>query len=145
MVKQILIRPMRSDDLDSIIKIDRLILGKARALSWQQNIDSYLRVYPLKCLVAEVENQVAGFIFGDTSNWEYGLPSCAWIEMVGVLPEYQRNGIGKRLVQEFGAQCRSEGLKCVQALVREDDGRLRDFFAAAGFMQGRLVNFEKGA
>lgn len=143
MVGQIVIRPMRSGDIDGIIAIDRLILGRERAISWQQNIDSYLRVYPLRCMVAEVDKKVAGFLLGDVSNWEYGLPSCAWIQIVGVTPEHQRKGIGKKLVEAFGSQCKDDGLKCVQALIRGDDDRLDSFFSAAGFKQGRLLNLQQ--
>ena len=142
MADKVIIRRIEKGEIDSIISISQSIVGKDRSASWQQSIESSLSVYPMKCLVAEVEGKIVGFLIGDTSNWEYGLPPCAWIQMVGVNQEYQHKGIGRMLVQEFGKRCKQEGLRSVQALIREDDERLLKFFSTVGFSGGKLINLE---
>lgn len=143
MADKVTIRTMLKEEIGSIIAISKGIVGKERASSWQQSIESCLNVYPLTCLVADVNGKIVGFLIGDTSNWEYGLPPCAWIQMIGVNQEYQSKGIGRTLVQEFSKRCKLDGLKLVQALIREDDARLRKFFSSSGFGEGRLVNYQQ--
>jgi ribosomal protein S18 acetylase RimI-like enzyme len=143
MVDQVRIRDMQRDDVKHIIAIDKRIIGKERAPSWQQKVELYLETYPLKCLVAKVGDKVVGFLLGDIRGWEYGLPSSGWLEIVGVDPEYQGGGIGKKLVAAFVDYCRSGGVKSVYALIRDDDKRLAKFLRAAGLKRGHLVNFEQ--
>jgi ribosomal protein S18 acetylase RimI-like enzyme len=53
-------------------------------------------------LVAELDGKVIGFIIGDASRWEYGVPeNIGWIDTIGVDPEYQREGIAKILFTEM--------------------------------------------
>lgn len=142
MTDKIVIRDMMKHEIGSIIAISNAIVGKDRAISWHQSIENSLSVFPLKCLVAEEDGKIVGFLIGDTSNWEYGLPRTAWIQMVGVYKEAQGKGIGKKLLQEFGVRCKREGFKSVQALIRKDDESLRKFFSISGFNEGQLENFQ---
>lgn len=143
MLGEVLVRDMKSDDIKSIIAIDKRIVGKERALSWQQKVERYLETYPLKCLVAEVSGKVVGFLLGDIRGWEYGVPSSGWLEIIGVDPEYQRHGIGRKLVTAFVDYCCSGGIKTVHALVRGDDKPIRNFLRGVGFKKGRLMDLEQ--
>lgn len=142
MTDNITIRNMRSHDISNIIAISNGIVGKDRVTSWKQSLESSLGVYPMICLIADINGEIVGFLIGDTSNWEYGLPPCAWIQMIGVKKEYQGKGIGKMLLQQFNTNCKQDGFKLVQAFVRKDDERLCKFFGASGFDTGQLLNFQ---
>jgi Acetyltransferases len=143
MVDEVSIRDMQREDVKYIIAIDKRIIGKQRAPTWQQKVEIYLETYPTKCLVAEVADKVVGFLLGDIRGWEYGLPSSGWVEIVGVTPEYQGKGIGKKLVAAFADYCRSGEVKSVHALIRDDDKRLAHFLRTAGLKKGHLIDFEQ--
>jgi ribosomal protein S18 acetylase RimI-like enzyme len=46
--------------------------------------------------------KVVGFILGDASGWEYGVPNTVgWIDTIGVHPDYQKKGIARALLMEM--------------------------------------------
>ncbi len=48
---------------------------------------------PIALLIVEMDGKVIGFIIGDASGWEYGVPEqVGWIDTIGVDPAYQRKG-----------------------------------------------------
>lgn len=143
MIEQLTIRDMRKEDIETIVDIDRRIVGKARAVSWQNQVETYLGSVPFKCLVGEIEGDVVGFLLGDIRGWELGMTPTGWLEVIGVSPEHQGNGIGRKLVAAFMDYCRSSRVKSVHALVRADDKRLTHFLEAAGFRRGNLLDLEQ--
>ncbi len=47
-------------------------------------------------------SKVVGFILGDASGWEYGVPAnIGWIDTIGVDPAYQKKGVARILIQEM--------------------------------------------
>jgi ribosomal-protein-alanine N-acetyltransferase len=63
-------------------------------------------------LKAVVDGQMTGFIAGDPRPSE----NLAWIATVGVLPEYQRRGIGQALLRECEKQIPQPRIRlCVRA------------------------------
>jgi GNAT superfamily N-acetyltransferase len=142
MSEAIVIRRLEPSDEQPIIDIDAKIVGKERAVSWRQRVFRYLeRYHPPVSHVAEADGVVIGFIIGDIRGWEYGMPSGAWIDIMGVDPAYQGQGLGRRLVEAFVAQCRHQGIKRIHSFMREDDTRIRRFLEAAGFSRGALVEY----
>jgi ribosomal protein S18 acetylase RimI-like enzyme len=138
------IRKMTPADVRAILAIDEKIVGEHRSASWQQRIDRYLEIYyPPVCQVAEVGGRVVGFILGDVRGWEYGLRAGGWIDIMGVDPEYQKQGIGRMLVTAFVEQCHQEGIKAVHVMVRAEDNPMQSFFRSVGFQRGRLMEMEK--
>lgn len=142
MADDLTIRDMKSEDVKSIIAIDKKIVGKDRASTWQQKVQSYLETFPFKCLVGEVGGKVVGFLLGDIRGWEYGLPPTGWLELVGVAPDYQGRGIGRKLIAAFVDYCRSRKVSSVHAMVKDEDSRLQGFLSATGFQKGHLVVLE---
>jgi ribosomal protein S18 acetylase RimI-like enzyme len=62
-------------------------------------------------LKAVVDGQMVGFIAGDPRRTE----GMAWIATVGVLPEYQRQGIGRALLRECEKRLNTPRLRlCVR-------------------------------
>jgi ribosomal protein S18 acetylase RimI-like enzyme len=65
-----------------------------------------------------------------------------WIDMIGVHPQYQHLGIGRKLVETFCEVCEQNKVE-VQVLLREDDEQLKKFFSILNFHRGNMVNFVK--
>jgi len=139
----IIVRKLTKDDIDAVLEVDRVIVGKERVPSWPQKAASHLETYyPPLCHVAEAGGKVVGFILGDVRGAEYGLPLSGWVDMVGVHPEYQRRGLGRMLAEAFVRECHRRGLK-TRAIIREDDERVQKYLLSLGFRKGPLVQFEK--
>lgn len=141
-LSQVKIRPISVNDLDSIVEIERKILGKARRDYWKNKLED--SKYPLSSLVAEYNEKVIGFIVGEVSGWEFGVPdTVAWISTIGVDPQYQHKGVARKLGQEFIKNLKSFGVTIVYTLVNWNDWDLLKFFRNMGFSRGgEMINLE---
>ena len=143
MEKKVKIRGLTSKDLPAIIEIDRKVLGKPRPEYWKRKIEVSEFRPPLASLVAELDGKVIGFILGDVSGWEFGVPdNTGMIETVGVDPAYQRKGIARLLTRELIRSFRLNGVQKINTLVEWDDWDLLQFFHAMGFKRGQRINLE---
>jgi ribosomal protein S18 acetylase RimI-like enzyme len=138
------LRPLTIGDLDAIVEIDRKVLGKARGDYWKKKIELPNARYPLTCLVAEYEGRVIGFIVGEVSGWEFGVPdTIGWISTIGVDPTYQHQGVARKLSQEFIRNLKVIGVTIVYTLVNWSDWDLLKFFRTMGFTRGGdMINLE---
>ncbi|MFX0183830.1 MAG: GNAT family N-acetyltransferase [Candidatus Hodarchaeota archaeon] len=138
-----IIRIMKEEDLDRIIEIDNKVLGERRPDYWEREVEMAGKKSPLPSLVAEIEGTVVGFIFGDASGWEYGVPeNIGWIDTIGVDPAYQKKGIGRLLMTELLNYMKKVGVDTVYTLVNWRDWELLRFFDAIGFKRGDMINLE---
>ena len=138
-------RPLTIGDLDAIVEIDRKVLGKPREDFWKKRMEQVsVTQYPHSCLVAELEGKVIGFILGEVSGWEFGVPdTIGWITTIGVDPAYQHRGVAKRLGEEYIKNVKAIGVSLVYTLVNWNDWDLLKFFRAMGFARGGdMINLE---
>jgi ribosomal protein S18 acetylase RimI-like enzyme len=145
LLNQMSIRPLTLSDLDAIVEIDRRVLGKPRQDFWKKRMEQIgASRYPHSCLVAELEGKVIGFILGEVSGWEFGVPdTIGWINTIGVDPAYQHRGVAKRLGEEFVKNVKAIGVSLVYTLVNWNDWDLLKFFRAMGFARGGdMINLE---
>lgn len=139
---EVKIRRIVEADLEAVKEIDRLLVGEERALSWPLSVETELELYrPALSFVAEVGGKIVGFLLGDIRRERYGIGMGGWIDMIGVTPEYQHKGIGRRLMLGFWAECQRRYVR-TNVIVREDDEPLKRFLTSMGFRRGKLINFE---
>jgi len=140
---EVVIRNVEESDIERIKDIDRALLGSNRALSWPLRVEAHwwLRT-PTLNFVAEIDDDVVGFLLGDIRGIEYGTLVGGWIDMMGIAPEHQGKGIGRKLVEAFCEECQRNGAK-VRVVVREDDQRLIPFWTALDFQRGNLISYER--
>ena len=138
------IRPLTVEDLDAIVEIDRKVLGQARRDYWRKEMKFPTPPYPRSGLAAEFEGRVIGFILGEVSGWEFGVPeTVGWISTIGVDPDYQHKGVARKLSQEFIRNFKTIGVKVVYTLVNWSDWDLLKFYRAMGFTRGGdMINLE---
>ena len=106
------IRRMTEADLPDMRRIDKLIVGEGRAISWLLKAETQWAVYhPALSLVAEVKDRMVGFLLGDIRGAEYGTDINGWIDMIGIIPQQQGQGIGRKLVEAFCEECGRNGVK----------------------------------
>ena len=137
------IRTMVSSDLDKIVEIDIKVLGKQRPEYWKMKLGSVEKRSQVFSLVAELDGKVVGFIIGDVSSFEYGMPeNTGWIDTIGVNPEYQRRGIAKILFKEMANNLKKAGVDTIYTFVTRRDWKLLKFFNSVGFQEGDMINLE---
>ena len=137
------IRPLRIEDLEAIVAIDEKVLGEKRRDYWEKKLRMMDDQASQVSLVAEVQGKVSGFILGDISGWEFGIPdTIGWIDTIGVDPAYQKKGVATALAQELIQRLRAIGVRTIYTLVRWKDWDLLQFFHAMGFTRGDMINLE---
>ncbi len=143
-LERVRVRSFTQEDLDSIVEIDRKVLGKWRWNYWKQQIELSNAHFPLSCLVAEFDGKVIGFILGEVSGWEFKIPdTVGWINTIGVDPAYQHRGVARKLSQEFVKNLKEIGVTIAYTLVNWSDWSLLKFFRAMGFTRGgEMINLE---
>jgi len=137
------IRGLKTEDLDAIVKIDEKVLGENRKDYWERKLKSMNNQSSQVSLVAEVEGEVVGFILGDVSGWEFGVPeTIGWIDTIGVEPGYQKKGVATALAHELIKNLKAIGVRTIYTLVSWNDWDLLQFFHAMGFTRGDMINLE---
>jgi ribosomal protein S18 acetylase RimI-like enzyme len=142
-LENVKIRTLRRDDLDAMVEIERKVLGQVRKEYWQKKWETIDLKGSQVSFIAEKEGVVVGFILAEMSGWEFGVQdTTAWIDTVGIDPNYQRKGLATALIQEVVKHLRSIGVKTICTLVSWDDWDLLQFFRAKGFTRGDMINLE---
>ena len=142
-LQNVKIRAFKTEDLDAIVKIDERVLGEDRKNYWEKKLTLMSSQSSQISLVAEVEREVVGFILGDVSGWEFGVPeTIGWMDTIGVDPAYQKKGIATALARELIKNLRAIGVRTIYTLVSWDDWDLLQFFHAMGFTRGDMINLE---
>ena len=137
------IRPLKKEDLEAIVEIDEKILGGNRKDYWERKLALMNTKASQVSLVAEMEGKVVGFILGDVSGWEFGVPdTIGWIDTIGIDPVYQKRGLATALANEVIKNLKAIGVRAVYTLVSWNDWDLLQFFHAMGFTRGDMINLE---
>ena len=137
------IRTLKKEDLDAIVEIDERVLGESRRNYWERKLELMNNKSSQISLVAELEGRVVGFILGDISGSEFGVPeTIGWIDTIGVEPAYQKKGLATALAHELILNLKSFGVKTIYTLVSWNDWDLLQFFHAMGFSRGDMINLE---
>ena len=142
-LRRVSLRPLDSSDVEGIVEIDQRVLGKRRQSFWKKKVRAVESNSPPTGLVAQLDNKVIGFILGEVSGWEFGVPaSVGWIDTIGVDPHYQKRGVAKALMGELIKNFREAGVQNIYTLVNWSDWDLLQFFRRMGFTRGDMINLE---
>ena len=142
-LESVKIRRLQKSDLDAIVEIDEKVLGENRKNYWERKLELMNHQSTQVSLVAELEGKVVGFILGDISGWEFGVPeTIGWIDTIGVDPVYQKRGLATALAHELIKNLKAFGVKTIYTLVSWNDWDLLQFFHAMGFTRGDMINLE---
>lgn len=139
---KVVIREMAMDDVEQILDIEKIITGTNRAATYAPVPDSCIGGEIDNSVVAEVDGQVVGFVLGRIARSPTALLDVAWIELIGVIPEYHRKGVGAMLIESWRERCRQKGIKKVHVMVSWRDWLLLSFFESLGFSRGDLTDLE---
>ena len=142
--ERVTLRMLSYEDLPQILAIDAKVGPHRGKEYWQKKFELAENRPPMASIVAELDGRVIGFVMGEVSGWEFGVPEdYAWLNIIGVDPQFQGMGVGRLLVEELLHQFKMIGATTVYTLVNWADHQLIPFFARMGFGRGNLVNLER--
>jgi ribosomal protein S18 acetylase RimI-like enzyme len=82
------------------------------------------------CFIAEEENEITGFLVGFLSQY---IQDEAYIQLAGVHPNCRKQGVGKRLYQEFYTVCKSNSVSIVKSCTSPQNTLSIAFHQRLGF------------
>jgi len=134
---------MEPEDIDSVLAIDSKITGVRRAATYTDLIIGDLGKIPDLSLVAEVNGEVQGFLLARRAYFGEPFTEVGLIQILGVDPDHQRQGIATKLVKALVDTCQSKKLNAVRIMINERDSQLQGLFEHSGFRRGRLIDYTK--
>jgi len=91
--------------------------------------------------VAMIDNQVVGGLTAYTLQQYYSTRPLVYIYDLAVLTLYQRQGIGKKLIESINNYCQSIGVEEVFVQADEVDDYALDFYHSTGATAEKVVHF----
>jgi N-acetylglutamate synthase len=136
----IIIRPMKEDDYEGLITLwERAGLhykphGRDRRELIEKESASPQAVY----LIAEKDRACVGSVLG-THDGRKG-----WINRLAVDPDFRRQGLARRLIQEAERRLLNRGITITACLIEEVNDASMEVFLHAGYTMHRdIVYFSK--
>jgi N-acetylglutamate synthase-like GNAT family acetyltransferase len=141
-IGSVTVREMAEEDLEGVLEIERKVRESYRAATYAPVPDSCIGGEIESSVVAEENGMIVGFVLGRIVRSAAELSNVAWIELIGILPDYQRRGVGRRMVEAWSDRCARRGIKKVHIMINWRDWWMQAFFASLGFNRGDLVDFQ---
>ncbi len=140
---QVKLREMNEDDIEEVLAIDRRITGYDRSATYASVPRSFLGGQLNMSVVAEADERVVGFVFGQMVKLPYEQLDIALLQTMGVDPDYRHLRVGQRLMQEFMECCKKQGLDSVRVIISAHDKKMLSFLDSLKFARGEVVEFVK--
>ena len=145
------VRVLTLDDLEDILHIQKEIerehgADDADRLNFLRETALYhLRgKEPALNLGAEVNGALLGFVLAETRQWEFGRgEKTGWIKVLGVDPQFQGRGIGRKLGGALMDHFGRVDVRKVRTLVDWYEGGLISYFKSLGFDILNMIPLEK--
>jgi len=138
------IRRMVRSDIHEVLALDRIIRGSRRdVISYEDIAAADPGTPPDLSFVAEVDGKIIGFSINRSMYLMVPLTEVCIIHAIFIHPDYQGQGIGRKLVQAVLYHCQTEGIGTVRALIPKDNKEVQDLFERQGFQRSHIVNFDK--
>ena len=145
------VRPLNLDNIKDIVRIEERIEGELGIINEERmeylkeatryNIE---RSDPMMSLGAELDGNIVGFIIGEIRIWEFGIgEKTGWIRILGVDPDFQGRGIGRKLGEALLEHFERRGIKRVRTMAEWYTGDLISFFKSLGFNMLNMIPLEK--
>lgn len=145
------VRTLRADDLDDLVRLDAHSFGRPRPEYYKVKLKAALEEAGVRLgLAAERDGAMVGFLMGSIYYGDYGAPEpVATLEAIGVHPEFRGRGVARALWDQFVKNVKAMRVDRVQTQVDWDNGDLLAFLRHVGFRPAprlcleRALDFER--
>jgi GNAT superfamily N-acetyltransferase len=128
-------RPLLKQDYDEVVgTIDKWSGGPSAVLAHPV----FFHELGELAKVVEHEGTLVGFLFGFLSARD---PSCGYIHLVGIHPEFRRRGIGRLLHECFEQDCRSRGCSTLRAITLPGNDNVVLFHQSLGWSSNLVEDY----
>ena len=131
------IRPFSTGDTDAVINVWRLSGLVHPNNDPAKDIRRKLKVRPDLFLVGAVGAEIVATAMVGYEGHR------GWINYLGVLPEHQRCGYARRMMEEAERLLRLEGCSKINLQVRSTNNAALSFYARIGFVRDEVVSLGK--
>jgi aminoglycoside 3-N-acetyltransferase I len=139
------IQKLSHQDLDQFIALIRVFEDVFEMEDFQMpdenHLQNLLSTDTFHVFVALVDNQVVGGLTAYTLQQYYSEKPLVYIYDLAVQTHYQRQGIGKRLMEEINQYCREAGMEEVFVQADEVDVHAIEFYRSTGGIAEKVVHF----
>ncbi|MCY4625426.1 MAG: GNAT family N-acetyltransferase [Chloroflexi bacterium] len=133
---EVTIRDCRREDVASVLALWAASPAAPTPTDTPEDLERAVSEPGLEFLVAESNGEITGTIIGGFDGWRGS------IYRLTVAEQYQRQGIGRALLEEVKARFALNGVKVVGAYVRKDHPWALDYWDSVGFkLDERFVIF----
>lgn len=144
-MKDLEIKKLNSSDLNQFIELIRVFEDVFEIENFQMPKSEYLQTLLSRddffVFVSIFENQVIGGLTTYTLRQYYSEKPLVYIYDLAVLTKYQRQGIGKSLIQGINTYCKDLGVEEVFVQADLVDDYALDFYRSTGARAEDVVHF----
>lgn len=130
-------------DVAQVETIQETIIQGRISEEWKAALVALIGWQQSRCLVAEEDGQVVGFIISEVSNGAFGASRAGWLSWVGVSPKKMGQGIGRSMAKALFAIFKRDGVENIYTAVRWDSVDMLSFFKSLGFDRSNFINLRK--
>ena len=131
------IRSFRLSDKEAVVEVWRACGLTHPNNDPHQDIARKMKVDPEMFLVCEVDGKIIGTVMVGYEGHR------GWINYLGVLPEYQGQGLGRELMDRAEAMLVERGCAKINLQIRATNTRVIQFYEAIGFKVDEVVSMGK--
>lgn len=134
--QSVLVRTLRPEDLEAVIRLDAKNVGKRRDEYFKMKLAQNLAESGVKVsLAAEIDGLFVGFLLSRVFYGEFGVPEpVAFLDTFGVDLLFRGKGVGHALMAQLRMNLGGLGVGQLRSEVRWDDTQLVAFFQKEGFL-----------
>lgn len=85
---------------------------------------------------------VVGGLTAYTVEQYYSHKPLAFIYDIAIKPEYQRKGIGKKLITAVADHCKQNAIEQMFVLAEQDDTQALEFYRSTKASESKVINFD---
>ena len=131
------LRPLKPEDFEAVVEIDRRITGRARRLFFEKRLEAALADSSgfVSVALEDGRGKLIGYSIARVQSGEFGEDRrTAVLDVIGVDPDSRKHRHGTRLLEALTDLARKHGVDELRTQVDWSDGELIQFFANAGFL-----------
>ena len=143
--KKLEVRKLTQEDVSafhSLVRLFNMVFEEdENVIGTEKNLLKLLGNSYFVAMVAFYENEIAGGLTAYELPMYYSDHSEIFLYDLAVRAEYQRMGIGKRLIHALKEYCVKNGINEFFVLAHEEDGHALEFYRSTGGKSEKVINF----
>ena len=128
-------------DFQALVNLFNTVFEEASKIGSETHLLKLLGNENFIALAALAENEVMGGLTAYELPMYYSDSSEIFLYDLAVKPEYQRMGVGKRLIERLKNYCAEQGIKEFFVMAHVEDEHAIEFYHATGGKSENVVNF----